>query len=94
MPHYADGTEAKLGDRVRGTGYNAEHKGYDAATGIEGIVTDVREGDNRAGGCTLSVAFLRLSPPNYHGLSITTGADAPPVHIETEYGDTVGFNKV
>jgi hypothetical protein len=26
MPHYADGTEAKIGDVVKGKGYNTKHE--------------------------------------------------------------------
>lgn len=98
MPHYKDGTEAKVGDRVRGVGYNAELHGYDPNYGIEGVVTHVRPGDK----CTLTVAYLTSCPivsdPYGDGLARSVGAtvvaDGRPMRIELEYGDTVGFQKV
>lgn len=97
MPHYKDGTEAKIGDRVRGTGYNAESKGYDPAKGIEGVVTDVRPGVS----CTLSVAYLSPVKPDataqdgtvrYYGTVLHVGGAA--LRVQEEYGDTRGFEKV
>ena len=97
MPHYKDGTEARVRDRVRGTGYNAESKGYDPERGIEGVVTDVRPGES----CTLTVSYLAVprhswtgpdGTPRYSGAAIHVGGAV--LQIEEEYGDTRGFEKV
>lgn len=100
MPHYKDGREAKIGDRVRGVGYNAEGKGYDPQRGIEGIVVEVRPGEDRAGGCTLTIAFLKATryelyadgTARHHWAN--TVAAGIPLQVDTEYGDTVGFERV
>lgn len=102
MPHYKDGTEAKIGDRVRGTGYNAKTCGYDPTKGIEGVVTEVRPGEDKAGGCTLTVAYLQYDTgtPDAYREGITrfraskAVADGIPLAVNLEYGDTVGFEKV
>jgi hypothetical protein len=53
MPHYADGTPARVGDMVQGKGYNYPE--------IVGTVIAVREGES----CTLDVAFVTATPlPN------------------------------
>jgi hypothetical protein len=100
MPHYQDGTEAKVGDRVRGTGYNPQSRGYDPEKGIEGIVTDVRAGSNERGACTLTVAFLTTPSQTFDrgdGVSRSNAncfADGIALRMDIEYGDTVGFTKV
>lgn len=92
MPHYRDGTEAKIGDRVRGCGYNHESRGYDPCAGIEGIVTEVRPGGDVKNACTLSVTYLRLAKaPHEGGAFNKCGVD---LVADVEYGDTVCFDRV
>ena len=47
MPHYKDGTEAKLGDVVKGKGYNLKHE-------ITGVVVAIKAGPT----CNLTVATV------------------------------------
>ena len=95
MPHYKDGTEAKIGDRVRGVGYNNYNgKAYDPKGGIEGIVTEIRGGENKAGSCTLTVAYLAVHPQLEKYSSPVTKIGGATVSIAMEYGDTVCFEKV
>lgn len=83
VPHYKDGSEAKVGDLVRGHGYNVKHE-------IIGRVVNIRPGE----ACTLSVAFVGAVTPLY----FLDGSEKPfaACHVvaDIEYGDTVGFNKV
>lgn len=85
MPHYRDGTPAKIGDVVKGRGYNVPHE-------IIGKVVNVREGDS----CTLSVAYVGENCP----LIAPLGTDPAMPHsgvraqADIEYGDTKGFEKI
>lgn len=85
MPHYADGVEARIGDVVKGHGYNVKHE-------IIGKVVNVRPGES----CTLSVAYVGESSQ----MRVLYGADpvAPfaPVTADAqiEHGDTKGFVKI
>jgi hypothetical protein len=85
MPHYADGTEAKVGDIVRGTGYNVKHE-------IIGKVVNVRSGES----CTLSVAHVGKKTLVYvlDGDEIESPFATVKVDAEIEYGDTQGFEKI
>ena len=49
MSHYKDGTEARLGDLVRGRGYNLKHE-------VQGVVVGLSPGQ---GSCDIHVATLR-----------------------------------
>ena len=101
MPHYADGSPAKIGDHVIGMGYNVKHP-------ISGIVVGVIEGSES---CNLRVAYIDQQPvrkadPNnaydsakptghvigYSGMCIVV--DSVPLKVDMEYGDTKGFNKI
>ncbi len=91
MSHYKDGTEAKVGDLVRGKGYNVPHE-------IIGRVVNVRPGES----CTLSIAFVgdktpiqfTVEPGNKGTHDINRPFAACHVVAEIEYGDTKGFEKV
>jgi hypothetical protein len=94
MPHYADGTEARIGDRVRGAGYNLVGPDKKPLE-IEGVVVNIRPGQDKAGSCTLSVAYLRNGmSPSGHIASGAISHDRGFVRIGIEYGDTVGFDKL
>lgn len=85
MPHYADGTEAKVGDLVKGKGYNVPHE-------IIGRVVNVRPGAS----CTLSVAHVGLKSPIFFGVGSGEDQAFRPCRVEPEieYGDTQGFEKI
>lgn len=51
--HYRDGTEAKLGDLVRGRGYNIKHE-------VHGIVVGLTPGHTS---CNIHIATLRAAQP-------------------------------
>lgn len=100
MPHFSDGTPASVGDIVVGSGYNAQLLGYDAKVGVVGVVTQIREGPDTAGSCTLSIMYFKFPSPALHGHGHghddrnafqVGGIRLIPV---LEYGDTVGFKKV
>lgn len=93
MPHYADGTEAKVKDRVRGKGYNI--KGPDGLPAeFEGIVVGITPG---AGTCNVRVATLRPATDNDF-MAFRVASSSPPdnnlVAIEVEYGQADAFRKV
>lgn len=90
MPHYSDGTEAKIGDIVKGIGYNVKHE-------IIGKVVNVRPGES----CTLTVATVTQKCPIFAAINPETGeADLSKpfagVHVvaDLEYGDTKVFSKI
>lgn len=94
MPHYADGTPAKVGDVVVGQGYNVKCV-------IAGVVTHVRKGAS----CTLTVAYPECSMDlnqvaGLPGRLVYTGEaeEEKPrvgfVALREEYGDTKCFRKV
>lgn len=96
MPHYADGTEAKVGDTVRGKGYN-DSKDKE----IVGTVVDVRPGDS----CTLSVLYIESEVvpalveywkvDRLRSALILSQRDGVTAHfLKLEYGDTKGFQKI
>lgn len=85
MPHYADGTEAKVGDLVKGHGYNVKHE-------IIGKVINVRPGNS----CTLSVAYVGATTAVWFRDGEDNRMAFAPVHVvaDIEYGDTRSFEKV
>ena len=84
MPHYADGTEAKIGDLVKGRGYNEKQE-------IIGKVVNVRPGDS----CTLSVAHVGVNSQIFFGGPDHNAPFASVfVQASIEYGDTKGFEKI
>lgn len=50
MPHYKDGTEARIGDVIKGRGYNVPHD-------VIGVLVDIRAGAT----CNLSVSCVANS---------------------------------
>ena len=88
MVQYSDGAPAQVGDRVRGTGHNAQALGYDPAIGIDGIVVDVSRKPNDP--APLTVAFLHTQT----GRGSHVVIHGHPLSVQTEYGDGKGFQKV
>ena len=89
MPHYKDGTEAKVGDLVKGRGYNVKHE-------IIGKVVNVRPGES----CTLTVAYVGAETAVNFPYILDSKGDVmdvlrphAPVHVvaSIEYGDTKCF---
>lgn len=95
MPHYKDGTEAKIGDLVKGQGYNAKNPDGTAKT-IVGTVVEVKAGQNKFGSCTLTVAYFGrpASGSVYSYMPCVIDAAGNPLIVATEYGDTTTFEKV
>lgn len=90
MPHYADGTEAKLGDHVRGKPYNTPHE----VTGVVvGVVTDSES-------CNLRVAFARPTRDGETSTHTVIVAGYDPagktqnVTVSVDYGETKAFTKL
>lgn len=88
MPHYRDGTEAKIGDVARGKPYNTEHE-------VTGVVVGITP-DSDA--CNLRIAFAKpASKVQLTGATVFhDGGDAPPVFVELDrdYGETADFELV
>lgn len=59
MPHYKDGTEAKVGDHVRGKPYNTPHE-------VAAVVVSISPG---AESCNMIVAFLAPQEQSGSGMS-------------------------
>lgn len=57
MPHYKDGTETKVGDVVRGTGYNVK----DAAGNLREIVGTVVGVTPGSASCNIQVAYIETT---------------------------------
>lgn len=87
MPHYKDGTEANVGDLVKGRGYNVPHE-------IIGRVVNVRPGES----CTLSVAYVGIKTKIFFEMCKDKDVGRPfepcTVVADIEYGDTKGFEKI
>lgn len=91
MPHYKDGTQAKVGDVVRGRGYNIKGE-------IEGVILNVTPGTDK---CNVVVATFASkldarqtsdmhSPPEF-----VAGEDQFYGHrFGIEYGQADAFEKV
>lgn len=107
MPHYKDGTEATIGDVVRGKGYNVLHE-------IVGKVVGITPG---SASCNIQVAHVVTVPiegghayPNYQlftktgviGCGSNGGApssDSDKIHligayVNLEYGQCDAFEKI
>ena len=82
MPHYKDGTPAKVGDRVKGHGYNVKGD-------IEGYVLDVTPG---ATSCNVKVATVSVTDDETLAkeLQIVGGAGTYPTFL-VEYGQADAF---
>jgi hypothetical protein len=94
MPHYADGTEAQLGDNVKGKPYNTPHE-------VTGVVVGLVQGSES---CNLRVAFTRpfhrtkdFGIGDERGVYIK-GYDpvmaGVSVTIEVDYGETKAFTLI
>lgn len=98
MPHYSDGTIAKLGDTVKGRLYNTPHEVIGV---VVGIVPDSES-------CNVRVAFLKPThwPVNpvdnpslqFERICLLSGFDAggksQGVRVEVDYGETKAFVKI
>ncbi|HEV8642154.1 MAG TPA: hypothetical protein VGV13_13725 [Methylomirabilota bacterium] len=80
MPHYRDGTEANVGDVVRGRGYNIGHE-------IIGKVLSITPG---AETCNLSIACI-AAPSVIYRADVGHGVQVVPT---IEYGEAAAFEKV
>lgn len=80
MPHYADGTEAKVGDVVCGTGYNVKHQ-------ISGVVANIVPNSEA---CNIQV--VHTIAMKYHNSDGSVSHSLPLQSIE--YGETKAFIKV
>lgn len=95
--HYKDGTPAKLGDLVKGTGYNVKHE-------IQGVVTGLKAEDS----CNISIAHLVPIVFPQTGCLVGTGSSteigpdnvkkyvttSALLTINTEYGEAKNFELV
>lgn len=104
MPHYKDGTEAKIGDVVKGKGYNVKDKDGNLKE-IYGIVVGVTPS---AVSCNIKVAHLisgesawkdrdgqekrSLIHDSIHLGDSAVGDSA--VMVNTEYGECAHFEKI
>lgn len=75
MPHYKDGTEAQVGDIVKGVPYN---------TGGAVVVGEVVQITPGSDACNLIVAFIKvtISPVNLDELTKAIGYNRP-LHYQT-----------
>jgi hypothetical protein len=81
MPHYKDGTEAKLGDHVIGRGYNVKHP-------ITGVLVQIRPGPS----CNVSVMHAQpLKAIGYPDDPSTLGGSA---YLGLEHGQADAFERV
>ncbi len=85
MPHYADGTEAVVGDLVKGKGYSVAHE-------IIGKVVNVRPGES----CTLSVAYVGTANEVFFLQPDHWRMPFAKCHVVAaiEFGDTKSFTKI
>ncbi len=99
MPHYKDGTEAKVGDFVVGKGYNVKDADGELAT-IAGRLIHITPNSDA---CNVTVAYTKMLPVNVGNLTPVGGgscrydyitADGQLVVLSTEYGQADHFEKV
>jgi NDP-sugar pyrophosphorylase family protein len=85
MPHYRNGEEAKVGDLVKGRGYNVQHE-------IIGKVVNVRPGES----CTLPVAYVGADTKVFFRDGTEAGQHFRDclTQASVEYGDTRSFEKI
>ncbi len=87
MPHYKDGTTARLGDIVRGKGYNIPHE-------IIGPVVRIEAGSDQ---CNITVAVAHAAPiaqAGGAGVLYRNGADLFLIRADVEYGQTDAFERI
>jgi hypothetical protein len=108
MPHYKDGTEAKIGDVVRGKGYNVKDKDQNLREFV-GTVVGITPGSTA---CNIQVAHVVVSPLPFGvsysphrvfqlsgviGCGAEGGAEGSVrvgAVLELEYGQTDHFEKI
>lgn len=89
MPHYKDGQEAKVGDIVRGKGYNILHE-------VTGPVVAVKPGDT----CNIEVGVADLH--NIYGGNVSgilvrstqSGSFDKILLVRIEYGECSAFELI
>lgn len=86
MPHYKDGTPAKVGDVVKGKGYNVKHE-------IVGILVKLTPGPT----CNVTIAYVGIGSQ----LRAHCDRDGKPYEgqplratAEFEYGQADAFEKI
>lgn len=88
MPHYKDGTEAKVGDVVKGKGYNIPHE-------IIGTVVSIQP---NADACNLRVAVAKVTSITQcygtAGMIYRDDAQTCVIVPDIEYGETRAFEKI
>ena len=99
MPHYKDGTEAKIGDIVSGTGYNVKD-----AAGKPRIISGKVIQVTKAESCNLAVAHLDEKSPLLYKHDHLVAQDTVTGHTQigygvvvipsVEYGATKDFEKI
>ena len=79
MPHYKDGTEAKLGDLVKGRGYNVDRE-------IVGKVIQIAKAES----CNLAIAHI-----GHGSQVLFSDAKLPQPHAENAEGHTqIGYHVI
>lgn len=81
MPHYIDGTEAKVGDIVRGKPYNTPHE-------VQGVVVGITPGTDT---CNMRVAFAGDLADSYYG---SLDVVPPVVGVKIDYAECRAFQLV
>lgn len=92
MPHYKDGTEAKLGDVVKGKGYNIKHE-------ITGVLVGLKPGEKV---CNVTIAtvthnaHLNVTLPVVVKDGKVTALENGSLNVPTtfEYGQADAFEKI
>ena len=89
--HYKDGTQAQLGDTVRGFGYNVKHE-------IQGVVVGLTPGSDT---CNIQIAYAKPADEFHVGMVYRThshAVDQPPtqtlVDLGIEYGEARAFTLI
>lgn len=84
MPHYADGTEAKVGDLVKGKPYNTPHE----------IVGEIVQITPSTDSCNCIVAFIKTIPAivDLHTIQCKEFDVRLPHHVTRAKGGVVGQN--
>lgn len=87
MPHYSDGTEAKVGDTVYGKPYNTPHK-------VTGVVVGITPDQDE---CNLRVVFAQKAGDLAYGVAAFNDGLGTPivtVRLERDYGATKEFSLI
>ena len=102
MPHYKDGSEAKVGDNVKGYGYNVKHPDgtQKLIHGVViGIVPDSQSCNIRVAHITthkLPQSFEYPTAELFHqvGVLTTIGNESCGATVSLEYGECSSFEKI